>query len=98
MGALWLVRVRSGGPRARLTSSGPERERRKTVTVLFCGVTGSSSLGETVDPAALRALLARYFERMKQTAERHLCSGTVVGREGAPAGKRLPLQADGREV
>ena len=39
------------------------REQRKTVTVLFCDVTGSTELGETLDPEALRALLARYFER-----------------------------------
>ncbi len=48
---------------------------RKTVTVLFCDVTGSTSLGESVDPEALRGLLARYFERMKEIVERH--GGTV---------------------
>jgi class 3 adenylate cyclase/tetratricopeptide (TPR) repeat protein len=47
------------------------REQRKTVTVLFCDVTGSTSLGESTDPEALRALLARYFERMKQILESH---------------------------
>jgi class 3 adenylate cyclase/tetratricopeptide (TPR) repeat protein len=45
--------------------------QRKTVTVLFCDVTGSTALGESVDPEALRALLARYFERMKEVIERH---------------------------
>jgi class 3 adenylate cyclase len=38
--------------------------QRKTVTVVFCDVTGSTELGESTDPEALRALLARYFERM----------------------------------
>jgi class 3 adenylate cyclase/tetratricopeptide (TPR) repeat protein len=47
------------------------REQRKTVTVLFCDVTGSTSLGESTDPEALRALLARYFERMKGIVESH---------------------------
>jgi class 3 adenylate cyclase/tetratricopeptide (TPR) repeat protein len=47
------------------------REQRKTVTVLFCDVTGSTALGESVDPEAVRALLARYFERMKAIVERH---------------------------
>jgi class 3 adenylate cyclase len=47
------------------------REVRKTVTVLFCDVTGSTALGETTDPEALRALLARYFERMKSVVESH---------------------------
>src|SRR5436190_1744449 len=53
----------------------PEREQRKTVTVVFCDVTGSTSLGESVDPEALRGLLARYFERMKAIVESH--GGTV---------------------
>jgi class 3 adenylate cyclase/tetratricopeptide (TPR) repeat protein len=51
------------------------REQRKTVTVLFCDVAGSTELGESTDPEALRALLARYFERMKEIIERH--GGTV---------------------
>jgi class 3 adenylate cyclase/tetratricopeptide (TPR) repeat protein len=45
--------------------------QRKTVTVLFCDITGSTTLGETLDPERLRALLARYFERMKAIVERH---------------------------
>ena len=49
----------------------PAREVRKTVTVLFCDVVGSTALGESVDPEPLRALLARYFERMKGIVERH---------------------------
>ena len=51
------------------------REVRKTVTVLFCDLTGSTALGEQTDPEALRALLARYFERMKAIVEAH--GGTV---------------------
>jgi class 3 adenylate cyclase/tetratricopeptide (TPR) repeat protein len=51
------------------------REQRKTVTVLFCDITDSTALGESVDPEALRALLGRYFERMKEIVERH--EGTV---------------------
>jgi class 3 adenylate cyclase len=47
------------------------REQRKVVTVLFCDVTGSTDLGEQLDPEALRSLLARYFERMKAIVERH---------------------------
>jgi class 3 adenylate cyclase len=46
-------------------------EQRKTVTVLFCDLAGSTALGETVDPERLRVLLARYFERMKGIVERH---------------------------
>jgi class 3 adenylate cyclase/tetratricopeptide (TPR) repeat protein len=46
-------------------------ERRKTVTVLFCDLTGSTALGETLDPERLRALLGHYFERMKAIVDRH---------------------------
>jgi class 3 adenylate cyclase/tetratricopeptide (TPR) repeat protein len=49
--------------------------QRKVVTVLRCDVVGSTRLGESVDPEALRALLARYFERMKEIVDRH--GGTV---------------------
>jgi class 3 adenylate cyclase len=58
-----------------LTAPPPAREQRKVVTVLFCDVTGSTELGEKLDPETLRALLARYFERMKASVERH--GGTV---------------------
>jgi class 3 adenylate cyclase/tetratricopeptide (TPR) repeat protein len=51
------------------------REVRKTVTVVFCDVTGSTELGETLDPESLRALLARYFDRMRSIVEAH--GGTV---------------------
>ena len=39
--------------------------------MLFCDVVGSTALGESTDPEALRALLARYFERMRAIVERH---------------------------
>ena len=52
-------------------AGGPTREQRKTVTVLFCDLTGSTALGETLDPERLRTVLARYFEEMKTIVERH---------------------------
>jgi class 3 adenylate cyclase/tetratricopeptide (TPR) repeat protein len=60
---------------APLVDESAPREVRKTVTIVFCDVSGSTALGESTDPEALRALLARYFERMKATVERH--GGTV---------------------
>jgi class 3 adenylate cyclase len=60
---------------AALESAPPTDERRKTVTVLFCDVTGSTALSEAADPEAVRALLARYFRRMKGIVESH--GGTV---------------------
>src|SRR5436305_14331901 len=53
----------------------PSREQRKTVTILFCDIAGSTALGESTDPEAVRALLARYFERMRGIVESH--GGTV---------------------
>jgi class 3 adenylate cyclase/tetratricopeptide (TPR) repeat protein len=58
-----------------LAAARPARELRKTVTVLFCDVAGSTSLGESVDPEALRAILVRYFERIRGIVEGH--GGTV---------------------
>ena len=43
----------------------PSREVRKTVTVVFCDVTGSTALGERLDPETLRRVMARYFDAMK---------------------------------
>ena len=57
------------------SADGFPHEQRKTVTVLFCDLAGSTALGETLDPERLRALLARYFERMKSIVEHH--GGTV---------------------
>jgi class 3 adenylate cyclase/tetratricopeptide (TPR) repeat protein len=58
-----------------LAEAPPAREQRKVVTVLFCDVTGSTALGERLDPESLRALLVRYYEQMKAIVERH--GGTV---------------------
>jgi class 3 adenylate cyclase len=58
-------------PECGARGDGRGREQRKVVTVLFCDVVGSTALGESVDAEALRALLARYFERMTSIVERH---------------------------
>jgi class 3 adenylate cyclase len=47
------------------------RELRKTVTVVFSDVTGSTAMGERLDPESLRGVMARYFEAMKQVIESH---------------------------
>jgi class 3 adenylate cyclase/tetratricopeptide (TPR) repeat protein len=61
---------------AALTSTSADSgERRKIVTVLFCDVTGSTALGEQLDPESLRRVMARYFEAMRRVIERH--GGTV---------------------
>ena len=51
------------------------RQMRKTVTVLFADVVGSTALGESRDPEAVRAQMARWFEDARAILERH--GGTV---------------------
>jgi class 3 adenylate cyclase/tetratricopeptide (TPR) repeat protein len=46
-------------------------EVRKTVTILFCDVTGSTELGEQLDPESMRKVMARYFDTMRTAIERH---------------------------
>jgi class 3 adenylate cyclase/tetratricopeptide (TPR) repeat protein len=50
-------------------------EIRKTVTVLFCDVVGSTPLGERLEPESVRRVMARFFERMSGVLTRH--GGTV---------------------
>jgi class 3 adenylate cyclase/tetratricopeptide (TPR) repeat protein len=60
---------------AALIGSSLARETRKTVTVLFTDVTGSTALGEQLDPESLRDVMGRYFASMREVIERH--GGTV---------------------
>jgi class 3 adenylate cyclase/tetratricopeptide (TPR) repeat protein len=46
-------------------------EARKVVTVLFSDVTGSTVLGEALDPESLRQLMGRYFKEMNAVVQRH---------------------------
>ncbi len=56
-----------------LTAAAPEV--RKVVTIVRCDVTGSTALGERLDPETLRRVMSRYFEEMRVAIERH--GGTV---------------------
>jgi class 3 adenylate cyclase/tetratricopeptide (TPR) repeat protein len=58
-----------------LAGTPPSREVRKTVTVLFCDVSGSTAMGERLDPESTRRVMSRYFEAMREAIERH--GGTV---------------------
>jgi predicted ATPase/class 3 adenylate cyclase len=51
------------------------RRARKTVTVVFADVTGSTALGETIDPESLQQVMGRYFAAMRAVLKRH--GGTV---------------------
>ena len=50
-------------------------EERRLVTVLFADVTGSTALGESLDPEELRGLMGRYFATAREVVESH--GGTV---------------------
>jgi len=60
---------------AELAAAPAPREVRKTVTVLFCDVTGSTALGERLDPESTRRVMSRFFDAMREAIERH--GGTV---------------------
>ena len=51
------------------------RDVRKVVTVLFCDVTGSTAMGERLDPEQLRGVMSDYFAVARAAIERH--GGTV---------------------
>src|SRR5712692_3600268 len=53
----------------------PSRERRKLVTLVFCDLSGSTSLGERLDPESVRDLMFRYFHTVRSAIEQH--GGTV---------------------
>jgi class 3 adenylate cyclase len=49
----------------------PVREVRKTVTIVFCDLKGSTALGEHLDPEALHEVKERYFTAMAAQIVRH---------------------------
>jgi class 3 adenylate cyclase/tetratricopeptide (TPR) repeat protein len=68
----------------------PSREVRKTITVVFTDLVGSTGLGDRLDPEAVSRITARYFERMRAVIERHggqvekFIGDAVVGVFGMP--------------
>jgi predicted ATPase/class 3 adenylate cyclase len=51
------------------------RDVRKTVTIVFIDIAGSTTLGARLDPEPLRRLMSRYFETVAGALQRH--GGTV---------------------
>jgi predicted ATPase/class 3 adenylate cyclase len=47
------------------------REARKLASVVFCDLSGSTSLAEQLDAESLRRVVSRYYEEMKAVIERH---------------------------
>lgn len=60
---------------AALAQGGLQAPVRKHVVILFADIVGSTSLGESVDPEALRASLARYFDAVSSVVWKY--GGTV---------------------
>src|SRR5437762_998829 len=53
----------------------PAQEVRKTVTIVFSDLKGSTAMAEKLDSEAVREVLSRYFDEMRGALERH--GGTV---------------------
>lgn len=51
------------------------RENRRTVTIVFSDLKGSTNLGEALDPESLREVMSRYFDEMTRALRRH--GGTI---------------------
>ena len=52
-----------------------QQELRKVVTVVFCDLSGSTGLGERLDPESVRGVVTRFFDATKAALEHH--GGTV---------------------
>lgn len=52
-----------------------DEHRRKPATLLFCDLSGSTAIGERIDPEATRSLMLSYFAEMRGILEHH--GGTV---------------------
>jgi class 3 adenylate cyclase/tetratricopeptide (TPR) repeat protein len=53
----------------------PAQEVRKTVTIVFSDLKGSTAMGEKLDSEAVREVMSRYFDEMRAALERH--GGTI---------------------
>src|SRR5439155_24434827 len=60
---------------AQLAATAPERFRR-TVTILFSDIVGSTALGERLDPETFSRVMGEYFAAVKPAVERH--GGTLA--------------------
>jgi predicted ATPase/class 3 adenylate cyclase len=54
-----------------LARTSPPSDVRKTVTVMFLDVVGSTGIGERTDPESLRRVMTRYFDEIRTIVERH---------------------------
>ena len=55
--------------------TGQQKQERKVVTAVFSDLTGSTAMGEKLDPETVQTVMSRYFARMSQILQAH--GGTV---------------------
>jgi class 3 adenylate cyclase/tetratricopeptide (TPR) repeat protein len=60
---------------AALAPSLPAQEVRKTVSIVFSDLKGSTAMGEKLDSEAVREVMSRYFDEMRFALEAH--GGTI---------------------
>ncbi|MFN0284481.1 MAG: ATP-binding protein [Kineosporiaceae bacterium] len=69
---------------------GHARASRRIVTVLFCDVVGSTTMGDVLDPESVRTMMSLFFARARSALERHggtvekFIGDAVVGAFGVP--------------
>jgi class 3 adenylate cyclase/tetratricopeptide (TPR) repeat protein len=76
----------------RRPSAPPQADRRKTVTMLFADLVGSTELADQLDPEVLRAVTSRYFDLVRWAVDRH---GGIVEKfigDAAMAAFGIPTQ------
>ena len=56
---------------AALAPTLPPHEVRKTVTIVFSDLKGSTAMAEKLDSEAVREVMSRYFDEMRGALERH---------------------------
>jgi class 3 adenylate cyclase len=80
----------SCGAALQVSSGPPSGEERRVVTVLFVDLVGFTARAERLDPEDVRAILSRYYERVKAEIERYgglvekFVGDAVMGVFGAP--------------
>jgi class 3 adenylate cyclase/tetratricopeptide (TPR) repeat protein len=60
-----------GAPLVAASLASPVREVRRTVTMIFCDLKGSTALGEHLDPEAMHEVKERYFTTMAGEISKH---------------------------
>ena len=79
-----------------MTDGSVGTKTRKVVTILFADISGSTGLGQALDPESLQQLLARYFAEMKRVVkpEGRIVVGDVMFKDAADKARALAEYRD----